>query len=100
MQYNSLIERLQNLTNREITQAELCRVLEAKQSTISNRQIRNSNFKADEIEKINEYYGVDLYSNTPKSDIVKIASFIQNGDRIEINYWSELPEELRYNRIR
>jgi len=81
MQYTSVIQRLQNLINREISQAELCRVLGAKQSTISNRQLRNSNFNENEIEIINKHYGIDLYSNITNCNL---------SDDILLDYFPEV----------
>lgn len=49
MRYSTVLIRLQNLINREITQAELCRILNVKQSTMGNRQNRDSNFSEEEI---------------------------------------------------
>ena len=68
MQYDNVIDRLQNLTNSKISQADLCRVLNIKQSAMGNRQNRNSQFSDDEITALNDYYGVDIYSYTTKSD--------------------------------
>lgn len=88
MKYSVLIDRLQNLTNRKISQAELCRVLDIKQSAMGNRQNRDSNFSDIEILTLEQHYNVSLGDN---SSIV--------NDRIEISYWPELPEELKNPRI-
>ena len=68
MRYSTVLSRLQNLINREITQAELCRVLNVKQSTMGNRQNRDSNFSEEEIAELNNYYSVDIYTEITKSD--------------------------------
>lgn len=37
MRYSVVLDCLQNLTNREVSQAELCKILSIKQSTMSNK---------------------------------------------------------------
>lgn len=64
MRYNELVNRLQNLINRKITQSELCKITGVSQSTMSNRQKRNSDFSADDIQEINLYFGINLYENS------------------------------------
>lgn len=81
MQYSVLLDRLQKLTNQNITQAELCRVLNLKQSTMGNRQIRNSQFSDDEIEQINRHYGIDIYSGNTIS---------VNPDSVTIDYYPDV----------
>lgn len=81
MQYSVLLDRLQKLTNQNITQAELCRVLNLKQSTMGNRQIRNSQFSDAEIEQINKYYGIDIYSCNTNSVI---------PDSVTIDYYPDV----------
>lgn len=78
MKYSVLLDRLQKLTNQNITQAELCRVLNLKQSTMGNRQIRNSQFSDDEIEQINRHYGIDIYSGNTIS---------VNSDSVTLDYY-------------
>lgn len=63
MQYSIVLQRLQNLTNRKISQAELCKVLNIKSSAMGNRQTRNSDFSTEEIQRINVHYNVDLFNN-------------------------------------
>lgn len=73
MQYSALLERLQNLINYTPSQAELCKITDVKQSTMGNRQTRDSQFSDDEIQKINDYYGIDIYKGNTKSDITLIT---------------------------
>ena len=94
MKYNVVLERLQNLIHYTPTQNELCEATGIKQSAMSQRAARNSNFSSDEIEKINNFYNVDLYLNITKNDI-KITNISIEGEIIEIPYWEELPEELK-----
>ena len=89
MQYNSVLECLQNLISYKPTQAELCQILNMKQSTMSNRAVRNSSFNHTEIETLEKHYGVMLNE-------IKVVS---GGDRVEINYWDQLPDELKNPKI-
>lgn len=71
MRYSTVLDRLQNLTNRKISQAELCRILNVKQSAMGNRQNRDSNFSEEEIAELNNYYSVDIYTEITKSDSIE-----------------------------
>jgi hypothetical protein len=84
---------LQNLINYTPEQSELCKITGVKQSTMSNRSSRNSDFTSDEIVMLNKYYNVNLFTNDSEPSKNNIYPF--PGDRIEIAYWSELPEELK-----
>ena len=99
MRYNNVLKRLQNLIKYTPTQAELCRILNVKQSTMGNRQVRDSQFSDAEIELLNRHYGVDIYGNITNCDTKSNIVQFPTGDRIEINYWEELPEELKNPKI-
>ena len=88
MRYNEVSERLQKLTNKIPTQADYMKILDLKQSTISERARRNSKFSPDEIIKLNAHFGVNLYTiGTEKQ---------QSNDKfINIPYWELLPEHLK-----
>ena len=60
MRYSEVLDRLQNLTNRNISQAELCRVLDIKQSAMGNRQSRDSNFSEKELVTLQNHFNVIL----------------------------------------
>lgn len=96
MQYSKVLDRLQNLINYKPSQAELCQILGVKQSTMSNRSSRDSDITSDEIVKLNNYYNINLF--TSDNHNYNTVSF-PTGDRIEISYWQELPEELKNPRI-
>lgn len=64
MQYSDVITNLQNLTNRKITQTEICKVLNIKQGAMGNRQKRNSKFSTEEIQKLEQYYNVSLLEDS------------------------------------
>lgn len=94
MRYDVLLERLQNLIKHKPSQKDLGDILGLRQTSISGRALRNSNFTDEEIDKINAFYGINLYLNIGKDDI-KITSSEVEDEIIEIPYWEELPEELR-----
>lgn len=68
MKYNTVLERLQNLTGLIPSQAELCKITGIKQNTMSNRANRNSDFPDEELSLLNKYYGVNLITNTTQSE--------------------------------
>lgn len=84
MRYSTVLSRLQNLINREITQAELCRILNVKQSTMGNRQNRDSNFSEEEIATLNNYFNIDIYTCNPKCDNPEQSELIEI-EHIHIN---------------
>lgn len=76
MQYNEVLNRLQNLINKTPTQSELVEILGIKQSTMSERAKRNSKFSPKEISQLNEHYGINLYidiTETSQNDFVPIT---------------------------
>lgn len=60
MKYSKVLTRLQNLIGTVPTQAELCKITGIKQSAMSNRANRDSDFSQDEIERINNYYQINI----------------------------------------
>ena len=84
MRYSTVLNRLQNLINREITQAELCRILNVKQSTMGNRQNRDSNFSEEEIATLNNYFNIDIYTCNPNCDNPEQSELIEI-EHIHIN---------------
>ena len=58
MRYSLLLERLQNLINYKPSQTEIGKILDLRQTAISGRANRDSNFSPEEIEKIEKYYHV------------------------------------------
>lgn len=95
MRYDVLFNRLQNLINYKPSQSEIGKILGLRQTALSGRANRNSNFTDEEIEKIENYYNIRLISDNTKCDILHFPP----GDRIEISYWQELPEELQNPKI-
>lgn len=58
MRYNSVIEKLQNLTNNKITQQEIADIIGVGQNAISGRAKRNSEFSEAEIISLQNHYNV------------------------------------------
>ena len=77
MQYNRLFDKLQNLIGFRPKQADICKILDINQSAMGNRAKRNTEFSLSEIEKIESFYGVSIYT---KSDI----------DTIELDFYPEV----------
>ena len=69
MKYSVLLDRLQNLTKRKISQSELCNILGLKQSAMGNRQSRDSNFSDLEIKTIEHHYNVIL---SEQSELIEV----------------------------
>lgn len=63
MKYSEVLNRLHNLINYTPSQSELCRILDTKQSTMSNRAMRDSEIPVEDIGKINKYYSINLFTN-------------------------------------
>lgn len=82
MQYNEVLNRLQNLIKYSPSQAELCQVTGVKQSTMSNRATRNSEFDNDEIVTLNKFYNVNLFTNTLQKNNFEFVS--QNKDYTDL----------------
>lgn len=85
MRYSVLLERLQNLINRKVEQAELCKILNYGASTIGARKARDSEFPTDEIEILNSHYGINLFTNTTQN-----ALSITQSDKVLIDYYPEV----------
>ncbi len=97
MKYSVVLDRLQNLINYTPNQSELCKITGVKQSTMSVRSSRDSDFTSDEIVMLNKYYNINLFANDGliSDDITNTL----RPDRIEINYWPELPEALKNPKV-
>ena len=94
------LDNLQNLTNVKITQEEFGKALGTSRANISKRIKNNSILTLGEIKKLENYFEVKyneihLLSN---NELTKFHSNVTN-DRIEINYWQELPDALKNPKI-
>lgn len=85
MKYNEVLDRLQKLINREVSQSELIEATGTAQSTMSNRCIRNSEIPADDIQKINIYFGVNIFENS-------ITNVISSDyiEKVTLDYYPDL----------
>lgn len=97
MKYSVVLERLQNLINYTPNQSELCKITGVKQSTMSVRSTRDSDFSSDEIVMLNKYYHINLFIN--EDSLLEDITSASRPDRIEIFYWDQLPEELKNPKI-
>lgn len=83
MDYNSVLAKLVYLTKRnDISNAEIGNALGISRAGVSKRAIRNSKFKPDEIEKLENHFGVCF-------DDVKIDENIPeliNPEKVKTNY--------------
>ena len=96
MKYNDVIDHLQNLTMSKVNTSELAQILDMPVRTLYTRSYRNSEVTPLELKKIEDYYNINLFkSDTPSNNILSFPA----GDRIEINYWKDLPEDLKNPRI-
>lgn len=87
MKYSVVLDRLQNLINYIPTQADLCEITGIKQSTMSNRMTRDSDFSNDEINLINDFYKVNLFTNTLQSSSNII---INNSEHVTLDYYPDI----------
>ena len=84
MRYDVLFSRLQNLINYKPSQAEIGKILGLRQTALSGRANRNSNFTDEEIEKIENYYNIRLISDNAKCDNPEQSELIEI-EHIHIN---------------
>lgn len=89
MQYNEVIDRLQNLINKVPTQGELIKILGIRQSTMSERVKRNSKFTPNEILLLNSHYGVNLYTDVTTTSL-------QNFDCTDIPVYGDVHASMGY----
>lgn len=71
MQYNEILDRLQNLINVKVSQQAIANILGVAQAAISGRIKRNSEFTIDELMKIEQAMGLPVgsLSGVTTSDI-------------------------------
>ena len=70
MRHNEVLANLHNLTNIKPTQQKLADILGEKIGTIGARAMRNSQYSFEEIQKIGDFYNVDLLQNCIKSSLI------------------------------
>jgi SOS-response transcriptional repressor LexA len=82
MRYSELLDTLQNLINITPTQSSLCKILDIKQSAMSNRVARDSEFTLSEVLKIEQAYGI---VGGLTGSLVPV-----NDNCIDIDYYSDV----------
>ena len=76
MKYNELSTKLISLLKTNISQTELADILGYKRQVINNRAARNSSFSKEEIEKIENYYHLDLFAKSTNNNQIVITGNI------------------------
>lgn len=76
MRYSKLLDALQNLIGFKPKQADICKILDYGYSTIGARAQRDSDFSDEEIEKIEEHYGISLRGG--------------DNNSVELNYYPDV----------
>ena len=74
MNHSDILNTLQNLIKHKPTQQEIANILDVSINTIGSRATRNSDYSVDEIKKLNEYYGVDLFHQEKMKDFIENLS--------------------------
>lgn len=69
MNFSTLIDGLQNLTNEKITQSDIARVLNVGRANIHDRIKRNSSVTTDEAEMIQDALGIRFFVRADNPDV-------------------------------
>jgi phage repressor protein C with HTH and peptisase S24 domain len=94
------INDLQNLTERKITNNEIAKILGlGSGQAVINRINRKQELKEFEIIKLDNAFKNEINKTNQKLTTNNNVYQFPTGDRIEISYWSELPEELKNPKI-
>ena len=94
MKYNKLLDTLQNLTNVRPKQADLCRVLDYSASTMGARAQRNSDFSDEEIEKIEDFYGISILGGDKNSVELDYYPDVYGSCGFGAMVYDEAPEKI------
>lgn len=93
MKYSEVLARLQNLTGLIPSQSQLCDITGVKQSAMSNRAKENSAFKQSDIQKLNDFYGINLYTNTLENNHKNVKNDVcitPQSDKVLIDYYPDV----------
>lgn len=105
MQYNDILECLQNLINVKPKQREIADIIGVRTSVVGQRASRGSHFSVEEIKKIGDKYGVNLFtkqiqpdwSNPDKLDHAQVIESMIKADieynteeNITVDYYPEV----------
>lgn len=88
MDYNAISNTLQNFTNKRPKQREIAEILGLRVNVIGQRASRKSNFSAEELKKIGDYYGVNLIEGTPMCQLETVQS--DDSGTVEIDYYPDV----------
>lgn len=99
MKYNDVIDHLQNLTMSKINTTEIADVLDIPVRTLYTRSYRNSEVSPIEMKKLEDFYNVNLFKADTSNSKSSIIEALKGVDRIEINYWEQLPEDLKKSKV-
>ncbi len=102
MQLDAKIEALQNFTKHRITYEEIASVLGITRSAVGNRIQRKQPLKEFEEQKLDDYFlakASEILTQNSTSPIQSMIKEFQTFDRVEINYWRGLPDDLKNPRI-
>lgn len=72
MKYSKIIEKITQQKGFTPRQADLCRILDIKTGAMSARVQRDSDFSDEEIEKLEDFYLIDLTNDTDCTEIEHI----------------------------
>ena len=94
MYIEDVITDLQNLTQKKITYEQLAPILNKK----SGNALRNWSYRKRELKQfeINQLYNAFSFS-APNQELTK--QNIQTDDKIELHYWTNLPEQYKNRQI-
>ena len=81
MQYSKVLDRLQNLTNAKISQQTLANCLGIRQTAISGRASRDSDFSIEELIKIEQCLALPIGS---------LSAFEVTNNDIELDYYPDI----------
>lgn len=95
MLYDELLDYLQNLIQAKVTQEEIGNALNVSKQAIAKKKASGYDFPSFEIEKIKNYLLKKGLQNSTKFD-----NGFSMSDRIEIQYWPELPDKFKNPKIR
>ena len=94
MRFKKAYDALQNLIPDGVSQASLARTLNKSRSNINYMLKSNVLLHDEDVKKIEQKYNIFL-TNEKKSTKTPLL----NIDRIEINYWEDLPAEMKNPKI-
>ncbi len=79
MKYSELSNTLQKLIGICPKQSDLCKILEIKPAAMSARAGRDSEFSAEEVGRIEEYYGIEITTDCVELEYIKISPSCGRG---------------------